>query len=103
MIELLSFLKDKKYSSQFIKWIDDSSYSVAGAALQGLVMLDPENGYHLAKKHSNDAKGKLASIISQILMVRGTESDLEKISELYIKLNQPVIKKSYLVVYIPFT
>lgn len=82
-IELLSFLKDKKYSSQFIKWVDDSSYTVAGAALQGVVMLDPESGYSLAKKHSNDARGKLASIVSQILMVRGTEDDLEKISELY--------------------
>ena len=82
-IELLAFLKDKKYITQFTRWAEDSSYSVAGAALQGLIMVDQTNAYPLAKKYSTDARGKLASIVSQILIVKGTEEDFEIITDLY--------------------
>ncbi len=82
-IELLAFLKDKKYITQFTKWADDSSYSVSGAALQGLIMLDPANAYTLAKKYSNDARGKLGLIVSQTLMAKGTEADFDFIANEY--------------------
>ena len=82
-IELLAFLKDKKYTTLFTKAADDSSYSVAGAGLQGLIMLDPSNAYTLVKKYSSDARGKLASIIAQILMIRGTEDDFDLVKNFY--------------------
>ena len=82
-IEILASLKDKKYLTLFTISANDSSYSVSGAALEGLIMLDPANAYALAKKYSIDAKGKLASIVSQILMVRGTEEDFDLIANYY--------------------
>ena len=47
-------------------------YTVAGAALEGLIMLDPSNAYTLAKKYSTDARGKLGTLVAQILFIRGT-------------------------------
>ena len=82
-VELLAFLKNKKYVPLFTKLADDSSYSVAGAALQGLIMLDPSNAYALAKKYSNDARGKLGTIVAQVLMARGTEEDYDFIVNEY--------------------
>ena len=82
-IEILASLKDKKYITLFTRSADDSSYSVSGAALEGLIMIDPANAYALAKKYSNDARGKLGTIVSQILMVKGTEEDFELIANHY--------------------
>jgi aminopeptidase N len=86
-VEILAFLKDKKYIALFTRLADDSSYSVAGAAVQGLVMLDPSNAYTLAKKYSNDARGKLGTIVAQVLMSRGTAEDYELITGFYA--NEP--------------
>ena len=86
-IELLAFLKDKKYIPLFTKATDDSSYSVAGAALEGLIMLDRSNAYTLAKKYSNDARGKLGTLVTQILLVNGTEEDYHVIVDHY--MNEP--------------
>ncbi len=82
-VEMLAVLKDKSYLPLFTKLADDSSYSVAGAALQGLIMLNPANAYMLSKKYSNDAKGKLANIVAQVIMVRGTEEDYDLVFDLY--------------------
>ena len=82
-VELLAFLKDKKYQPFFTRLADDSSYSVSGAALQGLIMLDPGNAYILAKKYSNDARGKLGSLVAQVLMIKGTEADFETVTDIY--------------------
>lgn len=82
-IELLGFLKDKKYLPLFTKAADDSSYSVAGAALTGIITLDPGNAYTLAKKYSTDAKGELANIVMQVIMVRGKEEDYDFLYENY--------------------
>jgi Aminopeptidase N len=86
-IEILVSLRDKKYIPLFTKAADDSSYSVAGAALEGLIMFDPANAYTLAKKYSNDARGKLGSLVAQVFMVRGTAEDLDFITKEY--LNEP--------------
>lgn len=82
-VEILASLRDKKFLSLFTKLADDSSYSVAGAALEGLVVLDPVNAYTLAKKYSNDARGKLGTVVAQILLVRGTTEDFEAILNQY--------------------
>ena len=82
-LELLAFVKDKSYVPLFTKLADDSSYSVAGAALEGLIMLDPANSYLLAKKYSGDSRGKLGTVVSQILMAKGTEDDFDIITDHY--------------------
>lgn len=82
-IEILAQQKDKKYIPVFARYVADSSYSVAGAALEGLSALDPANAYDLAKKYSHDARGKLGNIISSALMSGGTESDFDFIADQY--------------------
>ena len=63
--------------------VNDSSYTVAGAALKGLIALDGDNAYNTAKKYSNDAKGALGSAITEVLIAKGTEADFEFISNAY--------------------
>ena len=72
-----------KYLSLYQAAVNDSSYSVAGAALKGLVALDAANAYTLAKKFSSDAKGALGSAVSDVLVSNGTEADFDFISAMY--------------------
>jgi aminopeptidase N len=74
-IEILAKMKDNKYQSLFEKYVNDSSYSVAGASLEGLSALQPQEAYTLAKKYSNDALGKLGEVVSAIIIKNGSESD----------------------------
>ena len=74
---------DKKYQSIYEAGINDSSYSVAGAALTGLAALDEANGYALAKKYSSDAKGALGLAVSTILIGTGKEEDFTFIADNY--------------------
>ncbi|MEO6844382.1 MAG: HEAT repeat domain-containing protein, partial [Ginsengibacter sp.] len=76
-IEILAKLEDKKYEPIFQKYIADSSYSVAGAALKGLAALEPSQSYALAKKYSVDALGDLGTVVAAIIMSDGTESDFD--------------------------
>jgi aminopeptidase N len=71
------------YLSVYQAAINDSSYSVAGAALKGLVSLDATKGYQLAKKYSKDAKDALGNVVSDILIAEGTESDFDFIADAY--------------------
>jgi aminopeptidase N len=74
---------DAKYMPIYQGAVNDSSYSVAGAALKGLVVLDAANAYTLAKKYSADAKGMLGVTVNDILLSQGTEADFGFISEAY--------------------
>ena len=76
-IGILAKLEDKKYQPIFQKYITDSSYSVAGAALKGLAALEPSQSYALAKKYSTDALGDLGTEVSAIIMSQGSESDFD--------------------------
>ncbi len=82
----LSFLAatgDAQYQPLFTKYIADSSYSVAGAALKGLSNLQPGKAYELAKTYSADAKGALGDAVSQTLITQGTEADFDFVAKLY--------------------
>jgi aminopeptidase N len=72
-----------KYLPVYQAAVNDSSYSVSGAALKGLVALDPSNAYSLAKKFSNDAKGTLGNVVNDVMMTNGTEADFDLISKAY--------------------
>ena len=82
-ISFLASLQDVKYLPLFEKYVNDSSYSVAGAALGGWIGLTPAKGYELAKKYSADAKGTLAEVIMNTLIAEGRESDFEIITRLF--------------------
>ncbi len=76
-IEILAKQADKKYQPLFEKYVNDSSYSVSGAALEGLANLEPEEAYTLAKKYSNDAMGKLGDVVSNIIMKTASPEDFD--------------------------
>ena len=84
-LDFLAKTADSKYLPLFNKNVGDSSYSVAGASLNGIVKLDPDNAYILAKKFSNDAKGELGETVGNIMMKNGTEADFDFISSRYDK------------------
>ncbi|MBC7687691.1 MAG: hypothetical protein H7211_05885 [Aquabacterium sp.] len=82
----LSFLaatKNAKYQPLFIRYVSDSSYSVAGAALKGLSTLQPAKSYSMAKRYSTDAKGALGEVVSSTLIANGTEEDFDFVAERY--------------------
>src|SRR5204862_1957199 len=85
-ISFLAKTKDAKYKSLYEKNITDSSYSVAGAALEGLKELEPARSYELAKKYSTDAKGDLGEVVNDIIMAEGTEADFDFVAGRYDKM-----------------
>lgn len=74
-LSIIGGFKDKQYEPLFKKLLNDSSYSVAGAALEGLQFVNLEAAKTEAKKQSADAKGKLAAVISDIFIKYGTPED----------------------------
>lgn len=76
-INVLVKTGDKKYLPVYKAAVNDSSYSVSGAALNGLAALEPSSAYALAKKYSVDAKGDLGSAVDAIIMENGTEADFD--------------------------
>ena len=84
-IKFLAKTKNAKYLSLYQANVSDSSYSIAGASLEGLLGLDSANAYTLAKKYSTDAKGALGTIVNNILITSGTEADFDFIAANYDK------------------
>ena len=74
-IGILADQNDKKYISLFTKCIDDSSYSVAGNALEAFYRVDPNHAFTEAKRLSGtSSKGKLADAVGSILAVNEDEA-----------------------------
>lgn len=82
-LEILANTGDAQYKPLYEKNVNDSSYSVSGAALLGLSKLEAANAYTLAKKYSSDAKGKLADVVGSIIMEKGDPSDYDYIAKTY--------------------
>ena len=73
----------KQFLPIYDKAMMDSSYNVAGAAFKGIVALQPERAFELAKQYANDAKGSLGDEIIKILINEGTEADFEFVSKTF--------------------
>lgn len=79
-LELLGFYQDEKYKDLFLKGINDSSYSVAGAALEGLMRVDSAAAVAEAKKLNNSpAKGKLLEALTKVMIYSGDENAFDGI------------------------
>jgi aminopeptidase N len=76
-LEILAKQNDKKYEPLFTKYVNDSSYSVAGAALDGIIRLNPDQAYALAKKYSTDAKGNLGTVVAKTIVANAKEEDFD--------------------------
>ncbi len=76
-----------EYKDLFVASLKDSSYSVAGAALEGLVKLDSAAGLAEAKKQmSQKVKGRLAQAVFGTLVEYGSEADFDYVSNQYASL-----------------
>ncbi|MEP7110527.1 MAG: M1 family metallopeptidase [Ferruginibacter sp.] len=82
-LSFLAAMENIKYKPLFDKYVNDSSYSVAGAALAGVIGLDPSNAYELSKKYASDAKGILAAVVINSLIAEGRETDFDLIAGIY--------------------
>jgi aminopeptidase N len=71
----LGQLKSAAYSALFKMAVDDSSYSVAGNALEALSVVDSAAALSEAKRLAKaESKGKLSNVINSVLIKSGDES-----------------------------
>ncbi|TDW98997.1 M1 family metallopeptidase [Dinghuibacter silviterrae] len=85
-LEILAQVKDPSYMPLFDKSVKDSSYSVAGQALEGIYNLDQAKGLALAQQQRSDARGKLSETIAKILLINARPEDFPFIIETYEQL-----------------
>ena len=74
-IDALAKLKNDSYKDFFIKSTKDSSYSVAGAALEALGQIDGTKAFAIANELTKDTnKGRLLAAITSVIVKYGDES-----------------------------
>jgi aminopeptidase N len=99
-IAALGKFKKAKYKSLFEKAVNDSSYSVAGSALDALGMIDSTEAFNDAKKLSKyPAKGKLSGAIANALIKYGDENDFDIITDNFRKMPLSRAKLNFLQAY----
>ncbi|MBP6047791.1 MAG: M1 family metallopeptidase [Chitinophagaceae bacterium] len=85
-IKFLSKNGDASNKVIFEQAVNDSSYSVAGAGLAALAVIEPDNAYALAKKLSGDMHGALRDAVNSLLYSQGKEDDFEVVAGSYNKM-----------------
>lgn len=86
-ITYLANLKKDSYTSFFKEATKDSSYTVAGAALEALTAIDSVSALRLANELSKEpSKGRLSDAISNVLISYGDEKAFKAVSESYDKM-----------------
>ena len=73
-INTLSVLKDPAYLDLFRQVLNSPSYSVSGAALNGIIRIDPALGLSLAKRFENDNEGQLTQAIISVYADQGGDT-----------------------------
>lgn len=76
-IKILAKEKNAAYKSIFQKNTNAVSYSVAGAALEGLASIDLDAAYTAAQAQKADAGGALNASIGKVILEKGNEADFE--------------------------
>ena len=75
-IRFLGSFKNEKYKPLFLKATTDSSYSVAGRALEALALVDSASALETARKLVKEQpRGRLSIAIQTVLADDGNESD----------------------------
>jgi aminopeptidase N len=86
-IAVLGKQQNPLYKSFFINAIKDSSYSVAGAALEALSTIDSATAYSTALKLSKEIiKGRLNSAVSSVITAFGDENAYDFITSNFAKM-----------------
>ncbi|MGC3943584.1 MAG: M1 family metallopeptidase [Chryseolinea sp.] len=86
-IDFLASLEKPQYADTFRKHLNDSSYSVAGNALSGLMALYPKEATAFAlRQKATPARGNLAAVIANTLMETKSPDHFEYIMSYYGEL-----------------
>lgn len=80
-LNLLGNLHNVKYAAMFAAATKDSSYSVAGAALEGLMNVDEKTALQLIPELKKDAKGDLKQAIAKADYLSKTDADFDEVSK----------------------
>lgn len=87
-INITGALNKEKYKNDFINWTKDSSYTIAGAALEALDAIDSVASYQIAKAASKaPIKKRLNTVVTKLLTKYGDESEFDFIADKYESLN----------------
>ena len=82
-LDFLGNLKQIKYQNLFLKAVKDSSYSIAGAALEGLGDINEKAALELLPELKKDIKGRLKIAVSKIELFTKTDNDFDEMLKQY--------------------
>lgn len=82
-IDVLAATKNVRYKALYNKAINDSSYSVAGAALDALVTVDEKSATNAIASLKKDMKGRLKSAVQSVEVLTKTDADFEQMTKDY--------------------
>lgn len=82
-IQLLGTYANSSDKSLFEQGTRDESYSVAGASLNALALVDEKTAFATARQLTNDAKGDLGAAITNVLLSTAQESDFETVYKIF--------------------
>ena len=87
-INVLSKINKPIFTPLYEKWVNDSSYTVAGAALAALEIVDSAKAFTIAKQFSTQPlKKRLNAVVTTILTKYGDVSVFDFVANTYGKLN----------------
>ena len=79
-IDVLAATNNKAYTNLFIAGAKDSSYTVAGASLSALALVEPARALSLLPALKNDVKGRLTSAVQEVEVLSKTDSDFDEVT-----------------------
>ena len=87
-INVLSKINKPNFTPLYEKWVYDSSYTVAGAALAALEIVDSAKAITIAKEFSKQPiKKRLNTVVTTILTKYGDEQVFDFVAATYAKMN----------------
>ena len=87
-INVLSKINKPSFTPLYEKWVNDSSYTVAGAALAALEIVDSTKAIAIAKQFSTQPlKKRLNAVVTTILTKYGDVEVFDFVAATYAKLN----------------
>ena len=96
-IDIIGNMSKDKYRDLFFKWTKDSSYTIAGAALEALEKIDSTTAKQIAFSLTNTTlKKRLNTAVSNIVSKYGDESVFDFIADKYATLNIQSAEKFYM-------
>lgn len=86
-IDVLAKLKNNNYKDLFIQATTDSSYSVAGAGLEALAVIDGNEAFRVANTLTKDKnKGRLLTAITNVIVKYGDETAFDFVAGNFDKM-----------------